>query len=243
MHFSILLLALVVTSHAWMHVSPLEARRHDDNDTATSIDKVCKRIEVLTRLNVIAINQFALNDMPADGKLAQARIDWIKSKSAEISAELDTLTANSTLTAECDTINAQRDAAKECKQIQKLEKLVDLANNQTAQTAPGLLSQDLKIRLQQKLEKAELKLQELKSNSTLMGLCANDVSLQQNGAISNRESCGPNIYIRTTDQRVEAVDNSGAIGMTKSGAVTYKVLSRRTAYSLASVVVIYLLFL
>jgi hypothetical protein len=124
MHIFIPLLALLATSHAWTYVLPLEARQHDDNSTSAGIDKVCKRIEVLTRLNDIATNQLALDNMPTDGKLAQARIDWIKSKSAEISTELDTLTANSTLIAECDTINAQRDAAKECKQIQKLEKLV-----------------------------------------------------------------------------------------------------------------------
>jgi hypothetical protein len=184
MHIFILLLLPVATSHAWTNVLPLEARRHNENNTAVSIEKTCRRIEVLTKLHDIANNQTALNDMLTDSKIAQARIDWIKNKGAETTPEFDTLTANATLTAECDSINAQRDADNECRKLGQLEKLVDLANN----LAPlALLTQDQKDRLQQKLVKAELELQELRNNSTLMGLCANAVNLQPNGEISNRK--------------------------------------------------------
>jgi hypothetical protein len=192
MHIFTLLLALAATSHAWMHVFPLEARRHDENSTAAGIEKTCRRIEVLTKLHDIANNETALDDMLAGSKFAQDRIDWIKSKSAETSTELGTLTANSILRSECNAISAKRDASQECMKLDQLEKLVDLANNQTAltaHTAADLLTQGQISRLQQQLEEAELKLQELKSNKTLMGLCASadNPSLQQNGAIGERK--------------------------------------------------------
>jgi hypothetical protein len=242
MRIFILLFALVATSHAWLHGSPLEARRHDDNATALGIEKTCKRIEVLTKLNDLANNQTALDAMLTESKLAQARIDWIKRKSVETATELDILTANATLTAECDTISAQRDASMECRKLMKLEKLVDLANNHAGTTAVDMLGKDQKDRLQKKLEKAELKLQKLKSNTTLMDLCANDVDLQQNGAISNRKLCGSGICDRIANQHIEEVDNSGAIGTTKSDADSYEALSRGTIYCIASAVSIFLYF-
>jgi hypothetical protein len=192
MHIFTLLLALAATSYAWMHVLPLEARRTDENSTAAGIEKTCRRIEILTKLHDSAKNQTALADMLAGSKLVRDRIDWIKSKSAETSTELDTLTVNPTLKSECNAISAKRDASQECRKLDQLVKLVDLANNQTtlaAHTAADLLIQDQRSRSQQKLEEAELKLQELKSNETLMGLCssADDFALQQNGAIGERE--------------------------------------------------------
>jgi hypothetical protein len=240
MYIFILLLALVSTSHACTHILPLQARRHAENNTAVVIKKTCRRIEVLTKLHNIANNQTALDDMLADSKLAQVRIDWIKNKSAGTTPELETLTANATLTAECDSIKAQRDTANECRKLEQLERLVDLANNLAP---PALLTQDQRDRLQQTLEKVALKLQELRNNSTLMGLCAEDVELEPDGAISNRKWYYLNVYGRDTDRRVEEVDSSGAISLTKSGAVTYQALSRTTSSLMALILLVFILAL
>jgi hypothetical protein len=240
MYIFILLLALVSTSHAYTHISPLEARRHYEDNIAAGIEKTCRRIDALTKLHNIANNQTALDDMLGDNKLAQVRIDWIKNKSAETTPELDTLTANATLTTECDSIKEQRNAAKVCRELEQLERLVGLANN----LAPlALLTQDQKDRLQQKLEKAELKLQELRSNSTLMGLCADNVNITPDGAISDRKWCIPSVYSRGADRHAEEVDNTGAISLTKSGAVMYTATSRTTSSLMAVILSIFVLAL
>ncbi|KAI4694421.1 hypothetical protein J4E81_006638 [Alternaria sp. BMP 2799] len=174
------------------------------NPRDADIDKTCRRLRTLTQLNRIAHNETLMNMMTMRDKFAQQRIDWIKSNSDDITAKLDKLTSNSTLTAKCDTINAQRDTARKCKALVTLERLVNSTNGQTGFNggpATDFLSDEQEQKLQQKFEKAELKLQQLRSNTTLMGLCSNDVVSQQNGAIGS-----------------QVVDNSGAISMTKSSA-------------------------
>ncbi|KAI4695999.1 uncharacterized protein J4E88_000170 [Alternaria novae-zelandiae] len=155
-------------------------------------------------LNKIAHNETLMDTMIVRDKFAQKRIDWIKSNSDDITTKLDKLTSNSTLTAECDTFNAQRDAVRQCKALQALERLVNSTNGQTdfnGGPASDFLSDEQNQKLQQKFEKVELKLQQFRSNATLMGLCSNDVVFQQDGAIGD-----------------QVVDNSGAISMTKSSA-------------------------
>ncbi|KAH6876100.1 hypothetical protein BKA58DRAFT_419471 [Alternaria rosae] len=179
------------------------------SDTFTSprdadIDKTCRRLRTLTQLNKIAHNETLLDTIDIRDKLTQQRIDWIKSNSADITAKLNELTSNSTLAAECDTINAQRETARQCKILQMLERLVNSTNGQDGVDrgpAADLFSDEQKQNLQQKFEKAELKLQQLRSNATLIRLCQGDVGFQQSGAIGS-----------------QLVDNSGAISMTKSTA-------------------------
>ncbi|RAR05914.1 hypothetical protein DDE83_007185 [Stemphylium lycopersici] len=210
MHLSIILTGLLLSyaslSYALSENSLFPVRSDDDPNIMrrdAGIDKTCARIRALERLDDIANNQAALDALSTDGKLARARIDWIKEHTAEITADLDNLTSNTTLTTECDAINAQRDTAHQCKKLARLEKLLDFTNNKTAldeQIAGHFLSQSQRERLQRKIESAELTLQELKANSTLLGICSNvDSSLQQNGAIGD-----------------QSVDGSGAISMTKS---------------------------
>ncbi|KAI4933104.1 hypothetical protein J4E85_003507 [Alternaria conjuncta] len=154
------------------------------------IDKTCRRLRTFTQLNKIAHNETLMDMMIMRDKFAQQRIDWIKSNSDYIAAKLDKLTSNSTLTAECDTFNAQRDTARQCKTLQILERLVNSTNGQTdfnGGLATDFLSDEQKQKLQQKFEKAELKLQQLRSNATLMGFCGDDVIFQQDGAIGSRK--------------------------------------------------------
>jgi hypothetical protein len=183
----------IITSSAWLNDSSLQplgggSTRPTVRDS--DIDMTCRRLRTLTKLNEIANNETMLNTIDVHGKLAQERIDWIKKNSADITAKLEKLTSNTTLTAECDTINAQRDAARECKTLETLEKLVNSTNGQTIidkGPAADFLNEEQKQKLQENFEKAELKLQELRSNDTLMGICTNSIMLQQNGAIGSRK--------------------------------------------------------
>lgn len=185
--------ALVVASNG--PSSDLSDQSLQGSDTITSprdadIDKTCRRLRTLTQLNKIAHNETLLDTIDIRDKLTQQRIDWIKSNSADITAKLNELTSNSTLAAECGTINAQRETARQCKVLQMLERLVNSTNGQDGVDrgpAADLFSDEQKQKLQQKFEKAELKLQQLGSNATLIGLCQGDVRFQQSGAIGSRE--------------------------------------------------------
>ncbi|KAI4683829.1 uncharacterized protein J4E84_006668 [Alternaria hordeiaustralica] len=197
MRFPILLITpfftLIVASNDPFNNLSVQSLQSGDttiNTRDAEIDKTCRRLRTLTQLNRIAHNETLMDMMIMRDKFAQPRIDWIKSNSDDITAKLDKLTSNSTLTAECNTINAQRETARQCKALEILERLVNSTNGQPG-TNPGpaadFLSDEQNQKLQQKFEKAELKLQQLRSNTTLMGLCSNDVVSQQNGAIGSRE--------------------------------------------------------
>ena len=172
-------------------VQPLRNGDTSISPRGVDIDKTCRRLRTLTQLSKIANNETLLETADVRGKLAHQRIDWIKSNRADITAKLDELTSNPTLTAECDTISAQRETARQCKALKILERLVNSTNGQPG-TNPGpaadFLSDEQKQKLQQKFEKAEIKLQQLRSNATLMGLCGDNVMFQQNGAIGSRKS-------------------------------------------------------
>jgi len=161
------------------------------NPRDADINKTCIRLRTLTQLSKIANNKTLPETAEMRGKLTQQRIDWIENNRADITAKLDKLTSNSTLTTECDTISAQRVTARQCKALKILERLVNSTNGQPG-TNPGpaadFLSDEQKQKLQQKFEKAEIKLQQLRSNATLMGLCGDNVMFQQNGAIGSRKS-------------------------------------------------------
>ena len=231
MRFFILIItsffALIVASK--VPPSELSVQRLQNGDTSISlrdanINQTCRRLRTLTQLNKIANNDTLLGMMNMRSKLAQQRIDWIKRNSAGITAKLDELTCNSTLTAECDTISAQRETARQCKALQTLERLVNATNGQIdfdGGPVTDFLSDEQKQKLEHNFEKAELKLQKLRSNATLMGLCGEDVMFQQDGAIGNRKSFFYSANPKCTDLHTAVVDNSGAISMTKSAASSH----------------------
>lgn len=97
-----------------------------------SVQSTCKRIAVLTTLLNTAINQTSLDAMLADNRLTQEQVDYIETKDNAINSELQELSSNTTLIAECDAIIAHQKTVKDCKRLDKLGKLVKLANNKTA---------------------------------------------------------------------------------------------------------------
>lgn len=184
----IALSALIATSHAWPGLPHLGLRQAGNTNAAStqkSVQGTCKRIAALTNLSNMVANQTALATMLANKKLTQEQIDYMETQKDAIKSELQELSSNTTLTTECGIIDAHRKAAKACKKLDKLEKLAEMANNKTAydeHLAGELLNKEQVEQLKKNIEDAEVKLQELRSNSTLVKLCTNEVSLQQNGA-------------------------------------------------------------
>lgn len=216
--FLLVVLCCTVESFAWPQNLPLgdvppnnppATNNTQPTNNNPSTRKSCKRIRVLTFLNNVVTNQTAMDKLVSKSKFTQDQLDYLKSKKTELAAQLEALTSNSTLTAACDAMNAQRAAAKKCKKIKKLEKLVALANNQTAYNehlAAEVLNPKQIEQLQKNLEDAQVKLQRLRSNSTLMRLCAGDIGgLQQNGAIGVGKSSrllDLSFFLLTIDMRM-----------------------------------------
>lgn len=188
----VVLATLVATSHAWPalpHFELQQASKANAASTQGSVQGTCKRIFALRKLSDMAANQTSLDAMLADKKLSQEQVDYIESKKDAINSELQELISNTTLTAECGAIDAHRKAVRDCKKLDKLEKLVELANNKTAydeHLAGKLLNQKQTDQLKKNMENAEIQLQKLRSNSTLVNLCTNEVGLPQNGAVGQQ---------------------------------------------------------
>jgi hypothetical protein len=177
-------------SPSTVSVQPLRGDDTISSPSDTDIERTCRRLRTLTKLNEIANNQTIPDMMNMPENLVQERIDWIRRNSADITARLDELTSNSTLTAECGTMDAQRDTARKCKALHTLERLVNPTDGQIGlgeRPATDFLADAQEQKLQQRFEKAQLKLQELKTNATLMSFCTGNAMLQQNGVIGSRK--------------------------------------------------------
>ena len=189
--------AFVATSYAvpqLPHFELQQASSADENSAERSVKGTCNRIVALTNLSAMAANQTRLDTLLASKTLTQEQVDNILSKKDTINAELQQLSSNSSLTAECGVINAHKNVVEGCQKLDKLEKLVELANNKTAydeHLAGEILNQKQTEQLKKNMETAELKLQELRSNSTLVELCTNEIDLRQNGAAG--QQAGGNI--------------------------------------------------
>lgn len=209
--------SLLATTYAWPQLPHFELQETgvvDVTTTQQSLKGTCKRIEALTRLSNMAANQTRLNELLAEERLTQAQVDDIDNKKDAVNAELQALIANATVATECGSIHAHHQAVKDCKKLDKLEKLTNLANNKTAydeHLAGELLNKKQTEQLKKNMETAEIKLQEMRGNTTLVVLCAKEVGLRQNGASHELGDIGQ-----------VAVDNSGAISMSTSGAPLLK---------------------
>ncbi|KAF2030663.1 hypothetical protein EK21DRAFT_111754 [Setomelanomma holmii] len=181
----------------------------------------CKRIRVLAALNWTASDAGILDSLVASGKMKEDQRRLLQSSAAGISSQLELLMSNATLKKECDIINASRKDARQCRSLKKLEKKVDLARNDTV-AAEGPNAEVQAEKNKGTIDKLEVELQKLKSNTTLLNFCNTDPAVQQgpqaNGQIGNQE-----------------VDNSGAIGISTSEADTYVRKASSTTYLSVSI--------
>lgn len=188
--------SLLASSQAWTELPHFELEETIGADTALVqryVKGTCRRIAALTNLSNMAANQTLLDELLSERKISKAQVDDIKQRKDDINAELQTLNSNATLAAECGAVNAHRQAVKDCKRLAKLEQLAELAKNKTAydeHLAGELLNQKQTEQLKKNMETAEIKLQEMRSNSTLVEVCTTDVALQRNGAASQHGGIG-----------------------------------------------------
>lgn len=194
----IALSSVLATSYALPQLPHFELQQTGAADsTQQSLKSTCKRIEALTKLSNMSANQTHLAELLAEKRITQAQVDDMEKKKDAVNTELEALNSNTTVAAECGSINAHHQAVKDCQRLDKLEKLTNLANNKTAYNehlAGELLNQKQTEQLKKNMETAELKLQELRSNSTLVALCTNEIGLRQNGASHQLGDIGQGAY-------------------------------------------------
>jgi hypothetical protein len=97
----------------------------------TSVKSQCAQVAKLTSQAELATNDTKLADKFNNNQTA---IDAFKAKVSDKQAQLDTLTANSTLMSDCAVIAAHEDAVNSCDQIQSWEKNIATAANDTKLT-------------------------------------------------------------------------------------------------------------
>ncbi|KAJ4990848.1 hypothetical protein SVAN01_03637 [Stagonosporopsis vannaccii] len=195
-----LLLALIFTlsasSNAWPSTShpALEVRKHgegnntDSNDPEHVLKKSCKKMRRLNVLSQLSANQTKLDTWVAEGKLDTDEVNAIKAKAANATTELQILQSNTTLVAECAVVDAERKSVKQCRKMKKLTKLARLAGNETALAAfeqkKGLNETGVEL-LKTKIVEASTKLQEMRSNTTLVDFCAQRKQQKGDGELNS----------------------------------------------------------
>jgi hypothetical protein len=191
MHFLSWISTVIFACVAWS--SAIETPHFDlqkNQDSSPSPDHgtvaTCKRIRVLEKLtNAAQAQKFNFEVMVADDKLSQQEIDWIMSDAGPLASELRDLKSNATLTAQCGVIIAHKQAVADCTKFDKLEKLVELANNKTAYNehlAGETLNNKQIDQLHKNMEEATVKLQKERTNTTLVTLCNAEPGLRSHGA-------------------------------------------------------------
>lgn len=237
-----LLFALFATSYAWVDTTGdyprgiLEARKGRKNDTDGNGDgngdptkRACKTMAKLTKLTELAANQTALDAKVANGKLTAAEVEEIKAKAATATTELQTMQSNSTLAQECATISAHQAVVKSCKQMNKLQKLINVANNQTAIDAlvskKGLNDTEV-AKLKEKAANATTKLTEMQANTTLTDLCAQEQSQKgvSNGGAADEGATGGEAPA-ASGTAAPAQSTGGAGGLVGRAAQTIPVIA------------------
>jgi hypothetical protein len=134
-------------------------------DAQAAENDQCQETFALQRFVRFAANSTAVATATKNNA---TKIAKIQSEASKASTKLQTLTSNSTLQSACPAV-MQKD---ECKMMKKLQKFVDVANNQTKldMVAKGNTTKEAEIKT--KAAKAQTKLTAMTSNATFMAACA-----------------------------------------------------------------------
>jgi hypothetical protein len=134
-------------------------------DAQAAENDQCQETFALQRFVKFAANSTAVATATKNNA---TKIANIQSEASKASTKLQTLTSNSTLQSACPAV-MQKD---ECKIMKKLQKFVDVANNQTKldMVTKGNTTKEAGIKA--KAAKAQTKLTAMTSNATLMAACA-----------------------------------------------------------------------
>lgn len=155
------------------------------NGTAKDTAKFqCAEISRLTALTDLVNNSTKFASFTSHHNLTAAQQTKLKDEAANATTKLNTLKSNSTLVSECATIDASSKLQAQCKEMSRLTKITDLANNATAladlQSKHNLTAAQVD-KIKDEAANATTKLNAMKSNSTLVSAC-NDLKAENNGA-------------------------------------------------------------
>jgi len=147
----------------------------------------------LTRLSkIVDLNNNATAMQIFASKVSPDELQKFKAKAANATTELNALKSNSTLVQECDQMAAKRQAERQCFEIKALQRLVNLGNNATAlqeledkdgngrghhrggmANATQPTQAEIDAKWKEIIANATTKLNQLKSNITLVTACSN----------------------------------------------------------------------
>jgi hypothetical protein len=152
----------------------VEGGKRNGTNKATQENSQCNEISRLTKLTDLVNNATKLTELETKQNLTSNQIDEIKAKAANATTRLTELKSNGTLVSQCAVIGADKQLKNQCKQIQRLTKLANLANNATAlnelQTKRNLTTAQME-EIKSEAANATVKLQTLTGNATLTSSC------------------------------------------------------------------------
>jgi len=169
MQFSSLFLAICLSTSV-LAKGHENAAKNTTGSANTMADQ-CKQLQQLTAFTNLASNDTKLNALAAKKNMTTTEVADIKAKAANATAELSTLSSNTTLVSTCSAV---QQTESKCAEVQSLTALSALASNTTkmdAIAAKNNLTDTQKAELMSKAANATTKLATLSSNATLMSEC------------------------------------------------------------------------
>ncbi|ATZ54499.1 hypothetical protein BCIN_10g04980 [Botrytis cinerea B05.10] len=140
------------------------------NSTKPVTDKsLCKEMNKLEKLVDQAQNTTKLASKTNNN---QTKIDNIVAKASAAAIQLDAMQANTTLVSTCAVIDAAQMTKKQCNKMEDLQKTIDTAGNSTKLAAKTKGNATKEAEYQAKATKAQTKLAEMTSNTTLVDACS-----------------------------------------------------------------------
>ncbi|TGO30546.1 hypothetical protein BPAE_0005g00370 [Botrytis paeoniae] len=140
------------------------------NSTKPITDKsLCKEMNKLEKLVDQAQNTTKLASKTNNN---QTKIDSIVAKASAAAVQLDAMQANTTLVSTCAVIDAAQTTKKQCNKMEDLQKTIDTASNSTKLAAKTKGNATKEAEYQAKATKAQTKLAEMTSNTTLVDACS-----------------------------------------------------------------------
>jgi hypothetical protein len=144
----------------------------------------CLKFDKLTK--IVNLNNNATAMQIFASKVSPAKLQKFKDKASNATTELNTLKTNATLVQDCNQRAANRRTQRDCFEVRTLQKLVNIGNNATAlkelenhkgkSHLRGGSASETQAEVDAKwkgiIANATTKLNELKSNATLMAACA-----------------------------------------------------------------------
>ncbi|KAE9968086.1 hypothetical protein EG328_004169 [Venturia inaequalis] len=137
--------------------------------------KQCSELSRLTKLVDLVNNSTKLTELETKHNMTADKITKLKDSAAKATTRLTELQSNTTLTSQCAIVNAGDKLQGQCKEMKMLTKMMDVAGNATAlseMAAKKNWTDAETDKFKAHAANATMKLNKLKSNTTLVDACA-----------------------------------------------------------------------